>query len=101
MKIFTVHDSKAEAHLSPIFMKSIGEATRAFQASCEDTNSNFNKYPTDFTLMLLGDYNEVTAEITTLKTPQIISHASEFVLQKKYSHPLPIQPDLQELSSRN
>lgn len=78
MKLFSIHDSKAEAYFSPITLKSTGEALRAFQASCEDTNSNLYKYPSDFTLVEIGEFCENTAAITMLPFPRIISNASEY-----------------------
>lgn len=78
MKIFSVHDSKAEAYLTPIYFRTKGEAIRAFESTCQDKDSQFNKYPSDFTLVELGDFNELTSLITSLPIPLTLSHASEF-----------------------
>lgn len=78
MKIFSVHDSKAEAYLSPIYFRTKGEAIRAFETTCKDPTSQFNQYPTDFTLVELGEFNESTSEILSLSKPLSLSHASEY-----------------------
>nr|QJB19907.1 MAG: nonstructural protein [Microvirus sp.] len=78
MKMFSVHDSKAEAYLAPIYFKSTGEAMRAFETSCQDQNSNFYKYPADFTLVELGEFDEQSASIATHAQPRILSNAAEF-----------------------
>lgn len=79
MKIFTVHDSKAEAYLPPFYMKTRGEALRAFETTVKDTNSQFNKYPHDYTLVELGEFDEQTASICTHEKPYIIDNASSFI----------------------
>lgn len=81
MKMFSVHDSKAEAYFNPIFFKTAGEAIRAFETTCRDVESQFNKYPADFTLVELGEYNEQDASIKSHATPRILSNAAEFVLK--------------------
>jgi len=78
MKIFSVHDSKAEAYLPPIYFKSAGEAIRSFETACSDIQSNFHKYPADFTLVELGEFDELSASIATHTKPRILSNAAEF-----------------------
>lgn len=78
-KIFTVHDSKAEAYLPPFYMKTTGEALRAFETTTKDSSSQFNKYPKDYTLVELGTYNEENAEIITHQKPLIIENASAYI----------------------
>ncbi|UYD39214.1 MAG: nonstructural protein [Wigfec virus K19_151] len=78
-KIFTVHDSKAQAYLPPFYMRTKGEAIRAFETTVKDTNSQFNKYPQDYTLVELGEFDDNTGSIITLPSPLIISNASEFL----------------------
>jgi len=80
MKIFSIHDSKAEAYLSPIYFKTSAEAIRAFSTACEDSSSQFFKYPSDFTLVELGEFDEISASIVTHTAPRILSNASEFKL---------------------
>lgn len=106
MKIFSIHDSKAEAYLPPIYFKTAAEAIRAFSTACEDSNSNFYKYPHDFTLVELGEFDEPTASIATHNIPRILSNASEFkkniaslATQQQLSQTL--NPLINELDSRN
>lgn len=98
MKMFSVHDSKAEAYFSPMCFKTAGEAIRAFATSCEEPNSNFYKYPSDFTLVELGEYDETTGTISCHDKPRILSNASEFkrlVPQEKITQTL--KPLIEEL----
>lgn len=79
MKIFSVHDSKAEAYLPPIYFKTPAEAIRAFSSSCKEESSQFHQFPADFTLVELGEFSEISADITTHAQPRILSNASEFI----------------------
>lgn len=78
MKIFSVHDSKAEAYLPPIYFKTAGEAIRAFETTVKDPKTQMHNYPQDFTLVELGDYDERTAKISMLAQPKILGNASEY-----------------------
>lgn len=86
LKIFTVYDSKAEAYLKPFFLRSTGEAIRAFEENCNDINANFFKYPSDYTLFEIGSYNDNTTEIVTLTAIKSLGLAHEY----KRQQPLPL-----------
>lgn len=79
MKMFSIHDSKTEAYLPPLFMNSKGEAIRAFDQACQEKDSNFYKYPHDFTLVELGEWDQLSAVFKPLPSPVILHNASEFV----------------------
>lgn len=61
-KVFTVYDSKAEAHLPPFFSATTGLATRAFEDAANKEGHDFNKYPADYTLFELGMFDEIKCE---------------------------------------
>lgn len=75
MKIFSIRDGKAECYYPPFFKKSMGEAERDFTELTRDEKSMVAKYPEDFDLYYLGDYNDLTGQIKPLDTPQHIVKA--------------------------
>lgn len=77
MKIYTVHDAKAEAYLQPFFMRTNGEAIRSFADACQ-TNEQFKKWPADYTLFELGEYDELTGVITPLKAIKSLGNGLDF-----------------------
>lgn len=77
--IFTVHDNAAKAYLPPFYMRTKGEALRAFETTCKDTSSQFNKYPKDYTLVELGTFNEENGQILTHEIPLILENASQYI----------------------
>lgn len=69
LKVFAIRDSKAEVFKTPFFQKSHGEAERTFQELVKDENSLVSKYPEDFDLYHIGEYNDQTGVIDALETP--------------------------------
>lgn len=69
LKLFAIYDVKAEAYLQPFFMRSVGEAERAISSLVADSNHNFSKYASDFTLFELGSWNDQNAQFDLLNTP--------------------------------
>lgn len=80
-KMFTVYDSKVGAFLMPFFMRSTPEAIRGWIDVVNDPSTKFNKYPEDYTLFEIGEYDEVNGTVTML--PAKVSHgvAIEYVKQ--------------------
>lgn len=77
LKVFTVYDSKAEAFLRPFFMRSQGEAIRAFSELVNDGKSEFSKYPGDYTLFWISEYNEEDGTFNNTMTKQNLGTALE------------------------
>lgn len=58
LKVFSIYDVKAEAYSPPFVEKTIGLAIRTFQALANDMNTNVGKYPGDFTLFSVGEFDD-------------------------------------------
>lgn len=86
-KAFTVYDSKIGAYLAPFFMKSRGEALRAWMDIVNDEKSAFNKHPEDFTLFEVGEYDDEKGQFKNLLTPHSLGVATE--VHRGYEHPGP------------
>lgn len=63
VKMFTILDAKAEAYLQPFFAQTEGVAIRMVQSTLEKGDSNFSKYPDDFSMFLIGTYDDSNAEV--------------------------------------
>lgn len=79
LKIFSVFDSKVSAFMNPIFLRTTPEAIRAFSGAVSEKDSNFCKYPEDYTLFEVGSWDDQTAVIDLLSTPHPVAKAIEFV----------------------
>lgn len=76
--LFTVHDSKSECFLPPVAFRSLGEASRSFEEACRDKETQFFKYPSDFTFIEIGSFDQSTGKISVNEIHKIIHNASEF-----------------------
>lgn len=63
MKIFSVLDRAADAFLPPFTAANEGVAIRMVQDALEDENHQLSRHTRDFSLHLLGEFDEVTGEI--------------------------------------
>lgn len=86
-KIFNVYDCKAEHYNNPFFLRTRGEALRGFQEVCNDPQSQISKYPADFTLFEIGEYDQVTGKISLHVAPVSLGTGVEF---KKASNSIPL-----------
>lgn len=63
-KVFTVYDEKSEAYLQPFFLDTVGQAIRAITDCVNDVDHNFCRHSSDFSLFLLGEFNDSDASFT-------------------------------------
>lgn len=78
MKLFSIHDSKAEFYMNPMTFKNAGEANRAFETTVNQPESQFGLYPSDFTLVEIGVFEDETGRIIPHETPIILCNATDF-----------------------
>ena len=81
LKIFTVFDEKAESYMQPFYMQTTGAAIRAFEDTCNDPASAFNKHPADYTLFEVGTFDDHNAEIKMLSGKIALYSALEVISQ--------------------
>lgn len=84
-KVFSVYDQKAESYGAPTFLETEGMALRAFSDVCADVKSPFAKYPEDFSLHLLGEYEPNSGKMIPLAQPKFLYSAASVVSQLKMS----------------
>lgn len=73
--VYTVHDQKAMAFLSPFVAKTDGEAIRNFMDVCSDVNHIFHRHAHDFHLYRIGSYEDLTAELKNVDPPEMLISA--------------------------
>lgn len=75
LKIYSIRDTKGEVFNTPFFQKTHGEAERNFRQLVSDEKSLVSKYPLDFNLYYIGEYDDQTGKIEPLTAPQHIMEA--------------------------
>ena len=77
LKMFTIRDDKANGYNQPFFTPTIGLAERSFTDEANNPESNLNKHSEDFTLFLLGEFNQETGQLELEPTPKPLMKAIE------------------------
>lgn len=78
LAMFSVYDSAAEAYLQPFFMRTRGEAVRAFIDAVNGGQEAFTAHPGDYTLFYLGTFDQSLAAFEDCE-PVSLGNAVSFV----------------------
>lgn len=74
-KIYSIRDSKSEIFNLPFFQNTHGEAERSFRETANDPKTLLNKYPEDYDLYYLGEYDESTGKLDVKESAEHIIKA--------------------------
>lgn len=61
--MFAIYDSKSQIFGFPFGARTPGEAQRQFDSLVNDPQTKISQYPEDFSLWLIGDYDDVTGHV--------------------------------------
>lgn len=86
--MFAVHDRVVEAFSSPFTAQTEAEAKRMFLTAAQDPDSKLNKNPDDFSLYLLGSFNNSGGELVPLSPLVYLCGAGDLnkPQERKLSH---------------
>lgn len=73
MRIFSVRDVQVEAYLQPFFSPTEGAAIRSLMEAANDSAHQFFKNSSDYSLYLLGEFDDSTGVITPTDPKRIVS----------------------------
>ncbi|AXH76264.1 MAG: nonstructural protein [Microviridae sp.] len=76
--MFSVYDSKARAYGNPFTSPRQEMAVRDFTAAVRDTSTQLNKFPEDFTLVEIGEFDDETCSFMLHKNPIPLGLAAQF-----------------------
>lgn len=77
LKVFTVYDSKSEHYGNPIFLLNKGEALRSFADEAKNPESMIGKHSADFTLFMIGEFDQATGTFKPLPAKENLGTAIE------------------------
>lgn len=69
-KVYSIRDAKGDFFGNPFFKRSHGEAERDFHLACNDEKSMLSKFPEDYDLYYLGEFEDKSGKFKPLDTPQ-------------------------------
>lgn len=77
MNIYSIYDSKTKAFSTPFFTVNNATALRSFSDLANDNNSQVSIHAEDFSLHLIGSFDEETGVVTP-ETPTNLGLAAEY-----------------------
>lgn len=95
--VFSIHDSAANAFVTPFFMHTKAMAMRAFEDNVNSKEeSNITKHPEQFSLFKVGEFSDENGTLVALEKPEIIATGLEVL---KPTEQTEIMAELQSLKS--
>ena len=77
-KIYTVFDSQVKAYILPQYYRNAGEATRAFTEAANDLKSNIGKYPAQYTMFEIGEFDDETGQTNIYESKISLGLAQQY-----------------------
>lgn len=72
-QVFSVKDSKAAAFALPFFLPRVELAIRSFKDAVSDPGHDMHKHPEDYTLWILGEYDDQKGALQPVEPVQVAS----------------------------
>lgn len=76
--VCSVFDSKAQLFSTPFVSHSRITAVRDFEGAVRDSGGGINKFPQDYQLYLIGNWNEESGFISALDVPELLVRGDSF-----------------------
>lgn len=74
--VFSVYDMAAKRYLDPFFAPTMEFAIRGFREACETPGHQFGKFPEDYVLYQLGEFDPETGQISGVNPVKMVNAAS-------------------------
>lgn len=81
IKFYSVRDSAAGAFLPPFCAPTDGLAIRSFMEAVNDQTHSFHKHSSDYTLYLLGEFDDNNGALSPQETPIKLLSAFEALIK--------------------
>ncbi|QXP08254.1 MAG: nonstructural protein [Arizlama microvirus] len=85
LKLFVVYDAKTESYGVPFFRDFTANAIREWSevaSNKADKQNQISKFPSDFTLFEIGEFEQMSGELRLLETKYSLGLASEHIKQE-------------------
>lgn len=77
LKVVAVQDARSGFFMRPSFGNHLGSILRDWESVVNDPQSQMNKYPEDFALYELGEYDDISGNFKCEATPRLLSTARQ------------------------
>lgn len=77
-KVFSVYDAKARVYSNPFYAIRTEVAIRDFHRAATDPSSEISRFPLDYVLFLVGEFDDEACTFTTSEVPINLGDATQF-----------------------
>lgn len=77
--LYSVRDIKAQTFCNPFASLNDGTARRDFAHAAQDKSHGIGQNPEDYSLCIVGSFNDESGEIIALQHPTFLCNASDFI----------------------
>lgn len=77
--MYAIYDSKAEIYTTPMHFRNDAEALRQFSQEANNPESKLNKFSQDYSLFLLGEYDDDFARFEIREAPKCVAKIHELI----------------------
>lgn len=88
LPVCSVYDNAVKAFSRPMFVRAKGEAMRSFIDECGNPKSELAKHPSDYSLYLLGTFDEESGVFENSSPAELLLNAREFAPEVSVVSPL-------------
>lgn len=82
LSVFAVYDEKAQAYSKILGVHTtVSVAIRDFTLACQNPETFYHRFPSDYSLYQLGTYDDCSGKITSFPEPRFVIRASECLNQ--------------------
>lgn len=81
MKLFAIRDVKSDAFGPVMTLETRGIALRGFADAVSNPKSDYARYPEDFMMYEIGEYDPSSAQVSAYKVPVLVVTAQAVVEQ--------------------
>lgn len=78
-KVFSIFDTKGEAFCLPFYKQTKGLAIRDFTDAIKDPQSPYSKYPSEFIMYEIGEYDDSSGSLLNYEVNVLVGHGSDFI----------------------
>lgn len=82
LSVFSIRDNAADAFIPPFFMPNEAVAVRVFVSCASDPNHQFSKFPKDYSLYMLGQWDDADGRFQMFPEPKFVANAATLLSGK-------------------
>lgn len=79
MRVYAIFDSKVGAFMQPFYCANRAVALRMFMTAAQDRTTDFNRWPSDFILFEIGEWNGETGKLSSYEVHENLGVASQYL----------------------